>query len=53
MGNKVSPRGWRSGQVPQDLYLSLNNISIWFLGFIDIIVLLGIVILSLQLLYLL
>jgi NADH:ubiquinone oxidoreductase subunit 4 (subunit M) len=34
------------------LFLSLNNISIWFLGFIDIIIILGINILSLQLLYL-
>lgn len=34
------------------IYLALNNISIWFLGFIDIIILIGIVILSIQLLYL-
>lgn len=34
------------------IYLSLNNISIWFLGFIDVIILLGIMSLSIQLLYL-
>jgi len=34
------------------IYLALNNISIWFLGCIDIIIIVGIVTLTLQLLYL-
>lgn len=34
------------------IYIALNNISIWFLGFIDIIILIGLLFLSLQLLFL-
>ena len=34
------------------IYIALNNISIWFLGFMDIITILGLVFLSIQLLFL-
>ena len=34
------------------IFLALNNISIWFLGFIDIIIILGLVFLSIQLIFL-